>query len=422
MSKGESPAQPKVPAGLDRWLRDHRAAGERLTDYALFPDSDGKEGARWPFLLTTAPFRELKFEVHKYNPREPNEGKVRELEASIRQLTLLSPLTCAYIEKGETDVSTGKTERIVLIDGRHRFKALQNLSGDRAWADSARIDLKVYWNLEKSDLHLLATYLNRTRRALKRGEYYRAIVEIYENRLSEILEQTGKTPTEDEVFKSIHARELTDKDFDLSVGRVVGLTAFDKEELDSWCPLVGLGQRQPIQEPLGDVTDAYCPMTAGVLAEFLRPLCQTSAYSDKGRRRSAEIDNVLDLGRVFRKTKLLQPVLNFKIQTATSVGCKYWCMVAFGELIACSTEVYPEDRGDSAPLALDDQDWKAYAKLVSSYRDVMEGQAKFVNDNPEGTNLALLNKAWSYQTVKGKVKANLRKELTDRGFSFRDEE
>src|SRR5207245_2065052 len=127
-----------------------------------------------------------------------------------------------------------------LIDGRHRFDALQALSiEDKQWANRARVDLKIYFGLSKSDLFSLSAYLNRTRKSLAKGEYYRVIVRIFEEKKKELEALDGKARTEEAVFKAISAQTISNRDFDLSIGRIVGLVAFDDEEADSWYPMVG---------------------------------------------------------------------------------------------------------------------------------------------------------------------------------------
>ena len=142
---GQSPAESPgpIPTPLQKWLDDREATSARPS-VALIPG--GKKTRE--FVLVTVPLRNLEFKNNDYNPREPNEGKVNELAASISTLSLLSPLTCAYIddaaaataaelsqegqadrkpnprdsksesEKKDEDESDG--EPVVIIDGRHR--------------------------------------------------------------------------------------------------------------------------------------------------------------------------------------------------------------------------------------------------------------------------------------------------------------
>src|SRR5208283_3049693 len=145
----------QVPPELLAWVRTKKGTPP-LQSVTAIPGSPENDH---PFVVTSVPVSELRFADHQYNPRHPSLGRVNELRASVHQLGLLSPLTCAYIEGGK--------EEVVLIDGRHRFDALRALeTEDKQWAGRARVDLKIYFGLAKSDLFQLATYLNRTRKAL----------------------------------------------------------------------------------------------------------------------------------------------------------------------------------------------------------------------------------------------------------------
>jgi hypothetical protein len=336
---------------------------------------------------------------------------VNELQASVRQLGLLTPLTCAY-------VGTQESEPVVLIDGRHRFDALKRMAAEEtAWAKSGKVDLKVFYGLTRSELHVLATYLNRTRKALRKGEYFKAIVKIYEEKQREIEENTGKPVRETDLFDAIHARELTNRDFDLSIGRIVGLSAFDDEEDDSWYPLVGAFQNEKYSL---DGQTLYCPLTAGNLAEFLSYLCRPHPYSDFGEKRSVELGNVLELGRLFRRTVLSEPVVNRGDVTHTTVGCKFWCMAALGSLMALFDPL-PVPSASLSVLANEDIDWKSVRSLLASYVKVMKHQAKIVSDFKSTNEPGFLENAWSYQTQRDQVKFPLRKALQENGCRFRKE-
>ena len=284
------------------------------------PPFKGKQKA---FALTSCPLSELEFTDHKFNPRTPNLGKINELEASIISLTLLTPLTCAYVESSD--------EKVVIIDGRHRFAALEKLrEEDKEWSKKAYVDLKIYYQLGKSDVYMLATYLNKTRKPLARGEYYKFIVEIYDSKYEEIVRESGKEPLEIEIFRQISSRELRNKNEDLSIGRIVGITALDDEQKGSWYPYVGLKQQDKIKE--GEEKGNFCPLTAGNLATFLKHLCYTAPYDDTGTKRAIEITNVLLLGEHFRE-QILKPVYTYDKATGTTVACKHWTLDALGSLI-----------------------------------------------------------------------------------------
>ncbi len=351
----------------------------------------------------------LQFEKNDYNPRTPSPARVNELLASVRQLSLLSPLTCAFMPLGEKEL-------VLLIDGRHRYEALEALAKeDPDWARQARVDLKIYYGLSRSDLHVMATYLNRTRRALRKGEYYKAIVKIFEQKELELRQETGKPVKEIDIFNSIHARELTNRDLDLSVGRLVGIAAFDDEEADSWYPLVGTHQHEKC-----DIAGQtyYCPLTAGNLAEFLSYLCFGHPYPDLGERRAVELGNVIRLGRLFRSLVLNDPVKQRHDTTHTTVGSKFWCMAALGGLLENSEAIPEAPRGSSA-LANDDLDWKAIEEVIEGYAKVMKKQADIVRGYKDTSEPGFLKDAWSYQTQREQVRVPLKQELAKRGVRFR---
>ena len=404
----------KIPDDLVKWLNDHSVNHPLHLEEVKPPFEKARK-----YILATINLKGLDFKTRNYNPRTPNQGKVRELQASISQLNMLSPLTCAFLESPEedfTDPNNKILENVILIDGRHRFNALQLLAKDnKDWADKARIDIKVFFGLKKSDLHVLATYLNKTRRNLSKGEYFRAIVKIYEEKLFELRQDSGKPVTEEQVFKEIHGRELTDKNFDLSVGRIVGITAFDEEEDDSWYPRVGIHQNDKYKIDNTDDT-LYCQITAGNLAELLRYLCCIQPYNDLGDKRSVEIDNTLRLGRIFRKEVLDQQIKERGTINHTTIGCKFWCIAAIGSLFE-EIDGMNSSRNDSI-LAQEDPDWDLIGKLLSTYSRIMDGQAEIVQKYLDTDKLEYLKQAWSYQTTRAQVQRPLKQALSDNGIHF----
>jgi ParB-like nuclease family protein len=408
--RATAPREEDLPADLVTWLNKN-GSKPIVHGRSKVVDSDLDKD----FVLVTVPFQNLEFKNHHYNPRTPNEGKIFELVASVRSLGLLNPLVCAYIGKDLRNKEA--PEPVVLIDGRHRYEALVKVAKQSAeWKQDARVDLKIYYNLPVSDLHLLATYLNRTRRALKKGEYYRAVVEIYENRKSELEKKNkGKPQTETDIFSSIQTRELNDLDFDMSVGRIVGITAFDEEEDEAWFPMVAINQNQRFEQE--DDHEGYVPLTAGNLAEFLRPLCNVGPYDDFGQKRAVEISNVLSLGEVFRKAKVLRPYTSHKEATPTSVACKFWTIVSFGKLLAASS-IFPKAGQGTAPMAHESVKWSLVQKTVEAYHQVMTRQSNIVNDykkekEEDGVKQEeFLQRAWSYQTQRDQVIVPLKKELS----------
>jgi ParB-like nuclease family protein len=386
-----------VPKGLLQWLKA-RDAHALIPDTALVPIRKGSKR----FVLATVALSKLEFKTTRYNPRHPSTQKVNELAASISYLSLLTPLTCCFLEdkaKDEDDL-----DDVILIDGRHRFNAMQNLAEqDPEWRGSARVDLKIYYGLPKSDIFLLSTYLNRTRRNLRKGEYYKVIVEIYENRKAELEGGRGDAQTEKAVFEAISARELTNRNYDLSIGRVVGITAFDPEEDDAWYPMVGNRQNERI---LDGSSSGYCPLTAGNMAELLSYLCRPKPFSDYGEKRATEITNVVKLGGVFRK-HILKPVESYGEATATTVACKHWPLSALGDIMSESQLFVPSDDEEWSPLSGNGISWSKIDRAIKVYRDTMVGQAEIVNEYRRTDELALLKEAWSYQTQKDQIKGPL---------------
>ena len=195
-----------LPPALREWVDSH-AGTPPLEGTTAIPGADESDHS---FIVTSVPVTKLHFEDTQFNPRTPSLGRVNELRASISQLGLLSPLTCAYIAPTTATRPDQLSEDVVLIDGRHRFDALQALSkADKQWANRARVDLKIYFGLSKSDIFLLSTYLNRTRKSLAKGEYYKFIVRIFEEKKKELEAQDGKARKEEAVFKAISAQTIT---------------------------------------------------------------------------------------------------------------------------------------------------------------------------------------------------------------------
>src|SRR5438093_1035659 len=118
-----------LPPALLAWLDSHDGTPP-LEGATAIPGADGLDHA---FIVTSVPVTRLRFEDRQYNPRTPSLGRVDELRASISQLGLLSPLTCAYVAQATPNGPNTPREKVpihedvVLIDGRHRFDALKAL-------------------------------------------------------------------------------------------------------------------------------------------------------------------------------------------------------------------------------------------------------------------------------------------------------
>lgn len=399
-----------LPLPLEKWIKEHKGNPSQIIEGRA---PEGKKTR--DFVIVNCPLMSLKFEDHRFNPRQPNAGKINELIASISTLSLLTPLTCAYLDSSDDKGWVGYREDVVLLDGRHRFRALEKLKElYPEWAETTTIDLKIYFNLAKSDIFMLATYLNKTRKALAKGEYYKFIVEIYESKLTEIVQATGKEPTEKEVFKEINARELSNKNFDLSIGRIVGMTAFDDEQEGSWFPYVGLKQQDKIKD--GVHAGYFCPITAGNLATLLGHLCSAFPYDDDGSNRATEIANVLTLGVAFQEI-VFTPVYSYDEATGTTVSCKHWPLEAFGQLIEkdWAKELVVNGINEESLLSHTDVDWKKFKELLRTYFTIMTEQADVINkfrrlskESQNAEAAAMVQRAWSYQTQTDQIRPRLK--------------
>lgn len=407
----------KLPPPLEKWIEEHGGSASQIIEGRA---PEGKKSR--DFVIVSCPLTSLKFEDHRFNPRQPNIGKINELIASISALSLLTPLTCAYLDPTDDKGWVGYRENVVLLDGRHRFGALEKLRAlYPEWARATTIDLKIYFNLAKSDIFMLATYLNKTRKSLAKGEYYKFIVEIYESKLTEMVQATGKEPTEREVFKEINARELSNKNFDLSIGRIVGMTAFDDEQEGSWYPFVGLKQQDKIK--VGEHAGYFCPITAGNLATLLGHLCSAFPYDDDGSKRATEIANVLTLGVVFKEI-VLAPVYSYDEATGTTVSCKHWTLEAFGQLIenGWAKKLVVDGMKDESLLSHTGIDWGKFRELLKTYFTIMSEQAVVINkyrkltkESQQTQAADMVQRAWSYQTqtdqIRPRLKSLIEKEL-----------
>ncbi len=229
--------------------------------------------------------------------------------------------------------------------------------------------------------------------------------------------QFKKDPTESQVWASVESRDLTDRNVDLSVGLIVGRIAFDEEDNNGWYPMIGVRQL----DKLADGTPGYCPMTAGNLATLLQYLCYTAPYDDDGTERASELTNSIRLGRQFRDV-ILRPVDDYDVATGSSVCCKHWCLSALGYLMKRWTDQLAEPSSDEhvSLLAYPKLKWKRIEELLQTYLEVMEPQAKLINeyrklkDTEPAAALDILKGAWSYQTQRDQVLARLRPLLQGR--------
>jgi hypothetical protein len=393
-----------IPPELKKWLAK---VDIKQLDYL-------KVESNWPFLqkggrkyILVSPKLSLianVFDNHDYNPRKPSSGRINELRASISQLSLLSPLTCALLPKSELQESK---ENVVLLDGRHRFEAIKQLHENFLdWKEDPRVDLKIFYGLDRSDLLILATYMNRTRRNLKKGEYYKAVVGIYENKEEEFISNRGIPPMEKEVFDAIEPGALQDKMSDLSIGRIVGIIGFDPEEYGRWVPNVGTYQGDKYQSE--DGLYYYCALTAGNLAVFLRHICQPSPYEDHGERRNIEIANVSKLGEFFNSYVFNERITKRDDPKKSSVASKYWVMHAFGSIL----EDYRK-RFSSENYIMSDPNvnLNKLSTVIREFGLIMEKQATIIKKYMTDKRFEDLKRANTYQTELGQVKPWLLEEL-----------
>lgn len=372
--------------------------------------------SKWPlmlgkrkFVLVAPKFSLIKraFTNHDYNPREPNLGKINEIKGSISQFSMLTPLTCALLPE---DAEIKNDEKVILLDGRHRYEALIELTSPiQDWSyNENEVDIKILYGLSKSDLLIMSTYLNRTRKNLKKGEYFASVVKIYEAAELEYLNKKGVMPLESEIFEKIDVNALRDRKFDLSIGRIVGTVAMDPEENGGWAPKVGSSQGQKY---MVDGQNYYCPLTAGNLAVFLRYLCKSDAYNDHGQTRKIEIANVSELGKLFNKLVLDVKLEKRDIPAKSNVASKYWCMDAFGKILSDKKKIFTGSKGTLMSSA--NIDWGKIEAVVKTYGEIMTIQAEknrdYLSNNKE--DLEQLKGLWTYQTQRDQVEKPLKGEL-----------
>jgi len=408
-----------VPKDLEAWLQSRGASHISLEVTPLpqyqFTPTDDKVLRK--YVLATVNLRDLNldFKSHKFNPRTPNRNKVNVLKASMIQLNMLSPLICAYIPKENLKKDE---DEVLLIDGRHRYDALCAMKTEfPEWGKKAQIDLKIFVDLQRSDLHVMATYLNKIRQPLKKGEYFRAIFRIYEDKKEELTSKTGKTPTEEEVFRAISTEEFTDRNFAFSIGRIVGMTALDPEEGGAWYPLVGDYQNAKYSL---DGQGYYCSITAGNVAEFLKFICKAGPYNDNGDIRSNEIGNVVELGISFSKRIMDIRISDRSEDNHTTVGCKFWCVSALGKLLSLLEGMPRENDRESIMAQSDTMEWGLIDGFFLAYSEIMDDQAEKIHKYKQSEQMIDLKLAWSHQTQRDQVKKPLEDEFIKRGFQFRE--
>jgi len=406
---------------LKQWLRERDAEiGNGAIKVKTFlkkdPSIDNWDNVlNRNYILTSIRLDKLDFKHHYFNPRTPNGDKVKELSASISQLSLLSPLTCVSLR----DDFVKDNELVYLIDGRHRYSALMLLRNKRMetgnkFEEDVFVDLKIFYDTKRSDAYLMSNYLNRSRRQLKPGEYYGSIVKIYDEKENELIALTkdGVMPKETKVFKSISS-ELKNKELDLSVGRIVGQIAFNNEDRTSWFGYIGIDQNERMDETSAE---SFKPMTAGVLFHLLKPLCYNKAYDDTGEKRAIEINNAEELGRKYKNIVFRRKDFRKDRQevTAMYIACKTYVSMAFGELlrdILLKDKKYKNHKLESV-FASVDVDWNGVEDVLKHFVEIMEEQAKSINEfKSKDINYDILKKTWSYQTQKNQVLAGLIPEM-----------
>ncbi len=420
-SKSEGPSI-DLPKELRDWLDDNELQELEWTVCKTLFDANADESEKYRyFLLTSVPLEKLEFKNHYFNPRTPNVNAVKDLSSSIAQLALLSPLTCVFLEEHERPPSDKKDidndDKVYLIDGRHRFNALKSLQRSNPsseYSKGLRVDLKIFFHLKKSEVLLMANYLNRSRRQLKPGEYYNSVVSIYDETEKEIIRSNdaGYTPTEKEVFEMIPNEKLKNRNLDLSIGRIVGTVAFDDEDKDSWYGYVGIDQGERIKSSENPMVDGcYRPLTAGVLFHLLKPLCYPSYYTDNGTNRAIEIKNSIELGRHYREHIMKNPARDKATSTATSISCKTYVSMAFGELLRNAIwHKFTDDEKEmykQSVFSNPNLDWDFIDDVLDKFYQIVEPEAAKVNEYRRNNDLKSLNGVWSFQTQKAQVLSGL---------------
>jgi hypothetical protein len=397
VAPGSSTA-PTPDKDLERWLEANRAS-KLIYDASAIPFSNNSRG----FYLTSVRLKDLDFPSDEFNPRTQTTARTNEIRASITTLGLLTPLTCAYIEPDNDEPS-----RVVLIDGRHRFRALKQLQAlDADWGGRARVDLKMYFGLQRSDLYLLATYLNRTRKNLTKGEYYKVVVDIFDEKKAELEGRDGTPANEEKIFGAIAEKALQSRDFDLSVGRIVGMVAFSRAYGDdSWFPMVGSRQQEAYDGPLK--LSGSKPITAGNLAALLRYLCKVGPYADGDTDRATELTNVGSLGELFRSRLVKEPVRSYDRATETTMGCKHWTLVSLGIIFRDSKLFAPRRAKGKSPFSDDKIRWKTIERALVAYADEMDEQARLYNQARANEQNIDFGKIWAYQTQSELIVPRLR--------------
>lgn len=387
------------------WLAKNHAR-KLVFDQSAIPYSTQERG----FFLTSVQLSTLTFPSDEFNPRTQTTARTNEIRASITSLGLLTPLTCAYIPPENDEES-----RVVLIDGRHRFKALKELEGqDKDWAKRARVDLKIYVGLERSDLYLLAAYLNRTRKNLTKGEYYRVVVDIFDEKKEEIEGKEGTPASEERIFGAIAHKALQNRDFDLSIGRIVGMVAFTEDYGDdSWYPMVGSRQQEAYDGPLK--LTGYKPITAGNLAALLRHVCWAGPYTtDQETLRATELTNVGKLGEIFRERLIKEPVRNYDEATETTMGSKHWTLVSLGIIFRDSRLFAASRRNGRSAFSDEKVKWAVIRRALDAYADEMADQAQRYNEARDSESNIDYGNIWAYQTQSDLIVPRLRPKIVAR--------
>jgi hypothetical protein len=402
----------QIPPELKAWLDERDAF--YTSAVARAPDAE-----EHPFVLATLPLKSLNFQDGQYNPREPIPAKIKQLAASISSLTMLTPLTAAHVDISKS----GGTEPVVLLDGRHRFKALEmivkrqkELGETSRWSVDDRIDVKIYHSLSRSQLNALSVFLNEGRRSLKKGEYYSGLLTMYNNRAKEMSAKLHRMPNETEVFETLRNKKgITNLNLDLSIGLHVARAGFDGEA-KGWFPFVGKGQGSPIK---GNVEESFktneqdfnegvwgdekkrfeqkfddtkvslegsCPITAGNLAYFLKPLCRPSAFPGEKSYdfRSTELQVVRRLGEEFQKCGILTGIENRGV-TPALLACKHWTIRSFSNLLAGLPELMAIKGDEESILANAEREHEQLIKKgINAYAKACFAAAPKVNQFRDG--------------------------------------
>lgn len=315
---------------------------------------------------------------HRLNPRIPRHQFLKQLQGDIKSLGLLTPLTCALVDRG--DIEAGTYEMLV-IDGRHRLEAINQLLNGITEDTDGNVDVKVISpEAPESFLYQLSLYLNRTRKALKKGEYFKHITELWQKAVEEMTTPDGP-PLESAVFEFLKGTsELYDAKKDLTIGRIIG-ELLQTEIGDSFIA-IGQGEKLYYQENI--ITKV---ITAQNFQNLITPFVSFKAYDEPepSESRSKEIMNAIKLAEILYDTlyhpKYLSDIkyrpsetTDYKqpIPSPGAIAGKSWITAACSDMLDAiwKSEEYQQQLSDFG-LA----EFQAYEDFFVKLREIFKEEA-----------------------------------------------